>query len=278
MQSLNNMVNQGKVLYLGVSDTPAWIVSKCNEYARQNGMRQFSVYQGRWSAEHRDFERDIIPMCREEGMGLAPWGALGGGKFKTDEQRKSQEGRKMGEASEAAIKISKVLEKLANKHKTQLTSVALAYVMQKTPYVFPIVGGRKIDHLKGNIEGLSLDLSSEDIKEIDEANAFDIGFPHNFLGGANGVQQPEDVWLMGMAGSQQHVKWQTVSSNDFRVGTCANVLHSPLNLLRTEKGSAAVACDIDRIINWKVIYEMIRHISSQVYGNIESVMWQCCMR
>lgn len=63
MQSLNTMVAQGKVLYLGISDTPAWVVSKANEYARQNGLRQFSVYQGRWSAEHRDFEREIIPMC-----------------------------------------------------------------------------------------------------------------------------------------------------------------------------------------------------------------------
>jgi aryl-alcohol dehydrogenase-like predicted oxidoreductase len=67
MQSLNVMVNQGKVLYLGISDTPAWIVSKANEYARQNGLRQFSVYQGRWSAEHRDFERDIVQMCAAEG-------------------------------------------------------------------------------------------------------------------------------------------------------------------------------------------------------------------
>jgi aryl-alcohol dehydrogenase-like predicted oxidoreductase len=193
------------VLYLGISDTPAWIVSKANEYARQNGMRQFSVYQGRWSAEHRDFERDIIPMCAEEGMGLAPWGALGGGNFKTDEQRKSQDGRKLGKASEAAIKISKVLESIGKKKNAQITSVALAYVMQKTPYVFPIVGGRNIEHLKGNIEGLTLDLSEEDIKEIEGANAFDIGFPQNFLGGPNGVQSPGDVFLMGMAGSQQYV-------------------------------------------------------------------------
>lgn len=168
-------------------------------------MRQFSVYQGRWSAEHRDFERDIIPMCVEEGMGLAPWGALGGGNFKTDDQRKDQEGRKLGKASEAAIKISKVLESIGKKKNAQITSVALAYVMQKTPYVFPIVGGRKIEHLKGNIEGLTLDLSEEDIKEIEAANAFDIGFPQNFLGGPNGVQSPGDVFLMGMAGSQQHV-------------------------------------------------------------------------
>lgn len=209
MQSLNTMIQQGKVLYLGISDTPAWVVSKANEYARQNGMRQFSVYQGRWSAEHRDFERDIIPMAAEEGMALAPWGALGGGHFKTDEQRKSQEGRKLGEASEAAIKISKVLEGIAKKKNAQITSVALAYVMQKTPYVFPIVGGRKIDHLKGNIEGLSLELTEEDIKEIDGANAFDIGFPQNFLGGPNGVNSPGDVFLMGMAGYQQHVSKPT---------------------------------------------------------------------
>jgi len=206
MQSLNTMVQQGKVLYLGISDTPAWIVSKANEYARQNSLRQFSVYQGRWSAEHRDFERDIIPMAAAEGMGLAPWGALGGGNFKTDEQRKSQEGRKMGEVSEAAIKISKVLEKIGKAKKAQITSVALAYVMQKTPYVFPIVGGRKIEHLKGNIEGLSLELSEEEIKEIDESTPFDIGFPHNFLGGPNGVKDPGDIWLMTMAGHQQHVQ------------------------------------------------------------------------
>ncbi|CAL3962836.1 unnamed protein product [Diplocarpon coronariae] len=204
MQSLNTMVAQGKVLYLGISDTPAWIVSKANEYARQNCLRQFSVYQGRWSAEHRDFERDIIPMCRAEGMGIAPWGALGSGHFKSDAQRNSGEGRKFGEASEAAIKISKVLEKIAEAKNTQITSVALAYVMQKTPYVFPIVGGRKIDHLKGNIEGLSLELLEADIKAIEEANTFDIGFPHNFLGGPAGVKNPGGLWLMGMAGEQQH--------------------------------------------------------------------------
>ncbi|KAF8854214.1 Aldo/keto reductase [Acephala macrosclerotiorum] len=205
MQSLNTMVQQGKVLYLGISDTPAYIVSKANEYARQNGLRQFSVYQGRWSAENRDFEREIIHMARDEGMGLCPWGALGGGNFKTEEQRKSQEGRKMRGASEAAIKISKVLEKIASAKKTELTSVALAYVMKKTPYVFPIVGGRKIEHLKGNIEGLKLELSDEDMEEIEGAYPFDIGFPMNFLGGPKGVQSPNDVWLMAMAGSQQHV-------------------------------------------------------------------------
>jgi len=205
MLSLNTMVQQGKVLYLGISDTPAWIVSKANEYARQNGLRQFSVYQGRWSAAIRDFERDIIPMCVAEGMGIAPWGALGGGHFKSDEERKSQEGRKLWEASEADLKISKVLERIATEKKTQITSVALAYCMNKTPYVFPIIGGRKVEHLKGNIEGLTLELTDDDMKAIEEAHPFDVGFPLNMLGGPNGVQSPNDVWLAKQAGYQQHV-------------------------------------------------------------------------
>jgi aryl-alcohol dehydrogenase-like predicted oxidoreductase len=146
-------------------------------------------------------------------MGMAPWGALGGGNFKTEEQRQNAEGRNaatFGGVSEAAQKISKVLEKIANNKKTLLTSVALAYVRQKAPFVFPIVGGRKIDHLKGNIEALSLHLTDEEIDEIEGANAFDIGFPQNFLGGPKGVKQPSDVWLLGMAGRTEHVSWPRV--------------------------------------------------------------------
>ena len=77
MHALNDLVVSGKVLYLGISDTPAWVVSKANEYARQKGLRQFVVYQGFWNASLRDMERDILPMCRDEGMGITPYGVLG---------------------------------------------------------------------------------------------------------------------------------------------------------------------------------------------------------
>ncbi|KAI0377780.1 Aldo/keto reductase [Hypomontagnella monticulosa] len=200
MQSLNHLVAAGKVLYLGISDTPAWVVSKANEYARQNGLRQFSVYQGIWSASWRDLERDVIPMCRAEGMGICPWGALGGGKFKTEEQRESAAGRKE-EAREADIKVTKVLETIAKRKGTIITSIAQAYVTSKAPYVFPIVGGRTIDHLKGNIDALAIKLSTEDIKEIEAAVPFDIGFPNNFLYGTEIPEIPNRVWLLGMGGT-----------------------------------------------------------------------------
>lgn len=72
MDTLHMLVEQGKVLYLGVSDTPAWIVAAANTYAVDHGKTPFSVYQGRWNVMNRAFERDIIPMARHFGMALAP--------------------------------------------------------------------------------------------------------------------------------------------------------------------------------------------------------------
>lgn len=209
MHSLNTLVEQGKVLYLGISDTPAWIVSKANEYARQKGLRQFVVYQGRWSAADRDFERDILHMVEAEGMGLAPWGALGSGNFKTRVQREAAkgEGRHAGTPSDKHVQVAEILNKMAERKNTALTSVALAYVLHKAPYVFPIVGGRKIEHLKGNIEALGLELSQQDIDEIEDAAEFDIGFPLNMLGMGNpkGAKGPADVFTTNLVGHFDYV-------------------------------------------------------------------------
>ncbi|KAF4592533.1 aldo/keto reductase [Ophiocordyceps camponoti-floridani] len=205
MQSLNHLVVRGKVLYLGISDTPAWVVSKANEYARNHGLRQFSVYQGNWSAATRDFEREIMPMCRAEGMALAPWGALGGGKFKTEARRQMDEGRKT-DYPERYVKTSKALEAVAGRKNTVMTSIALAYVMQKAPYVFPIVGIRNTDHLKGSIDALSIKLSADDIKEIEGANKFDLGFPHNMLWPQGVPEADQDVWLLDTAATFDNVK------------------------------------------------------------------------
>lgn len=164
-------------------------------YARQHGLRPFTVYQGRWSAADRDFEREIVPMCLDEGMALAPWGALGGGFFKTAAQREAGGGGRTLTAGKSGKEeqVSEVLEEISEKKGTLITSVALAYVMHKVPYVFPIVGGRKVEHLKGNIEALALRLEEEDVKRIDEAYGFEMGYPHGFVQPANTmVLGPED--------------------------------------------------------------------------------------
>jgi aryl-alcohol dehydrogenase-like predicted oxidoreductase len=189
MQSLNDLVVAGKVHYLGISDTPAWVVTKCNQYARDHGLRQFVVYQGMWNASMRDFERDIIPMCESEGMGMCPYGVLNQGRFQTEEgfkeREKSKEGRNFIPLSEHDKQVSKALETLAKKKGdgTKLLEVALAYVTQRAPYIYPIVGGRKVEHLKGSIESLRVALTEEEIDEIEGAYNFDYGFPHSFLSG-----------------------------------------------------------------------------------------------
>lgn len=205
MQSLNHVVAAGKVLYLGVSDTPAWVVSKANEYARNHGLRQFSVYQGRWNAGARDFERDIIPMVRSENMGLVPWGVLGGGAFKSAAQREADGAGRTHAQSDQNEQVSKALEAVGKRKGVSHLSVALAYVMAKEPYVFPIVGCRTLKHVEGNIEALSVKLSDEDIKEIEEASPLDLGFPMSFLYGPQIPKHNTEVWLTTVGGEFEHV-------------------------------------------------------------------------
>ncbi|KAF9074593.1 Aldo/keto reductase [Rhodocollybia butyracea] len=192
MDGLHSLVTQGKVLYLGISDTPAWVVSQANEYARSNGKTPFVVYQGLWNVLDRSFERDIIPMARSLGLALAPWGVLGQGKLRTDaeEQRRKESGENgrtmMGDwqRNEAEVKVSRALEKVAAEVGvgSNIGAVAIAYVMQKTPYVFPIIGGRKIEHLQANVQALKISLSEEQIQFLEGVIPFDAGFPHSLLG------------------------------------------------------------------------------------------------
>ena len=189
MDSLDEVVKRGQVLYLGISDTPAYIVSACNTYARAHGKTPFSIYQGRWNVIIRDMEREIIPMCRHFGMAIAPWDAIGGGKFQSkkalEERKKNNEQLRsmMGSGqSEVEEKVSAALEEVGKEHGTEsVTAVALAYVMSKVPNVFPIVGGRKVEHLLANIESLKIKLSDEQIKKLESVAPFEPGFPNNFI-------------------------------------------------------------------------------------------------
>ena len=113
MNGLHGLVMAGKVLYLasifpsssshvnlacsppsypeqGISDAPAWVVSRANQYARDHSKTPFSIYQGQWNVMMRDLEREVIPMARAEGMALAPWNVLGAGKIRSDAQERAR--------------------------------------------------------------------------------------------------------------------------------------------------------------------------------------------
>lgn len=207
MQSLNTLVQQSKVLYLGISDAPAWVVVKANAYARQHGLRPFSVYQGRFSAHARDLERDVIPMCRDEGMGLHPWGVMGSGFFRSPSKENEGSRKTSFILNGREEPVSQALDGVAQRLGTSINSVALAYVLHKAPYIFPTIGGRKVEHLKSNVEALSLHLSPEDIDEIENGYDFDLGFPHSFLSKhGKAPLGPEDINVLDNLGYFDYVK------------------------------------------------------------------------
>ncbi|OQD63891.1 hypothetical protein PENPOL_c008G07183 [Penicillium polonicum] len=214
MDSLHILVEQGKVMYLGISDSPAWVVAAANTYARAHGKTPFSIYQGRWNVMRRDFERDILPMARHFGMALAPWDVLGGGHFQTakqiEERKRTGEGLRsvMGaEQTEEERSISEALATVAAEHGVEsITTIALAYVLCKAPNVFPLVGGRKIEHLHDNIQALSIRLTDKQIEFLEAAATFDIGFPGNFIGEDPSTNGGKMTFLMGMAGRVDFVQ------------------------------------------------------------------------
>ncbi|KZV60798.1 Aldo/keto reductase [Peniophora sp. CONT] len=191
MNALHNLVASGKVLYLGISDTPAWIVSQANQYAVDHGKTPFVIYQGRWNVLFRDLEREIIPMVRQWGLAIAPWDVLASGKIRTDAEEEArrtsgEQGRQIlgrgWERDEQQKKMAYALEKIAGEVGVEsIQAVAIAYLMQKTPYVFPIVGGRKVEHLHANIKALEISLTHEHVKQIEAVSRFDVGFPTNFI-------------------------------------------------------------------------------------------------
>lgn len=136
-------------------------------------------------------EREIVPMTRHFGMAIAPWDAIGGGKFQSkksmEERQKNKEGLRSimgaGEQTEDEVKISEALSKVASEHGIEsVTAVALAWILSKTPNVFPLVGGRKVEHLKDNIQALKLKLTQEQIDYLEKVKPQIPEFPNNFIG------------------------------------------------------------------------------------------------
>lgn len=133
----------------------------------------------------RDFERNIIPVCLADGMASAHtefWARANSKRKKFT--LKERTGRNLLPLTELDKKVSRVLESVAKEKNCKLLNVALAYILQKVPYVFSIIGGRKVDHLKGNIDSLAINLSEEDVRKVEAAYHFDHGFPHTFLSGS----------------------------------------------------------------------------------------------
>jgi aryl-alcohol dehydrogenase-like predicted oxidoreductase len=131
----------------------------------------FVIYQGRWSVADREMEREILALCEAEQMAVAPWEVLGGGRFKTAKQvaqQKENDSRMEHHPGRANTfdQVGTVLLSSAEEKGTVPTSIALAYMMRKQANIFPLIDRRKVEHLKANIEALSVVLDEEDLRDI----------------------------------------------------------------------------------------------------------------
>jgi aryl-alcohol dehydrogenase-like predicted oxidoreductase len=187
MRSFDDLVRAGKILYAGVSDTPAWIVAKANTLAELRGWSPFIALQVEYSLRQRAPERDLIPMAQHFDIGVTAWSPLGGGVL-TGKYNKGGEidsgGRLPKGAKEADLKIAQAVLDVANDIGRPASQVALNWLRQQDSRfgsVIPIVGARKTEQLKDNLACLEFELAPEQIKRLDEASAIELGFPHDFL-------------------------------------------------------------------------------------------------
>ncbi len=184
MRGLDDLVRQGKVLYVGVSDTPAWVVSQANTMAEFRGWSSFVGLQVRYSLIDRTVERELLPMSRALDLAVTPWGIVGSGvlsgKYNQDPETKGR-ARARGQVDERGLKIAEVVIEIANEIGATPTQVAIAWVRRGPALIVPLIGARTVAQLKDNLGCLDVELSDAHMERLDAVSAIKPGFPHDML-------------------------------------------------------------------------------------------------
>lgn len=185
MRGLDDLVRAGKVLYVGISDTPAWIVAQANTLAELRGWTPFSALQIEYSLVERTPERELLPMARALDLAVTPWGILGSGVLtgKYNREDPPEEGRaKEGRGQDSRmLEIARVVSDVAGEVGCTPSQVAIAWILKQPGVMVPLLGARTVDQLQDNLRGLIIDLDEDHLNRLDQATRVDLGFPHEFL-------------------------------------------------------------------------------------------------
>jgi aryl-alcohol dehydrogenase-like predicted oxidoreductase len=188
MRGLDDIVRQGKVLYVGISDAPAWWVTQANTLAELRGWTKFIGLQLEYSLIERTVERELIPMAKALNLGVLAFsplakGVLTGkyhGEGKPDGGRMTNEGMKEFLPEEQhATRIISAVKAVSEQVGRSMAQVALAWLRYQTVPVIPIIGARKVSQLQDNLASLDLELSAEQLKSLDGASRIELGFPQS---------------------------------------------------------------------------------------------------
>ena len=207
MRAFDDLVRAGKVLYVGISDAPAWVVAKSNTLAELHGWTCYVGLQINYNLLERTVERELIPMAKDQGITLLAWSPLHNGLLTGKYLPENQAGE-----SKALRLNSEMMKGFAAVDKSGLTSVndsslqtvrevvavakeigvsaaqvALAWLRNRSVPVIPIIGARKLAQLEDNLKSLEINLAPEQVRRLDDVSAVPMGFPYDLLaGGAKG--------------------------------------------------------------------------------------------
>jgi 1-deoxyxylulose-5-phosphate synthase len=186
LDALNDLVRAGKVLYIGASSMYAWQFQRMLRVSDEHGLARFVTMQNHYNLVYREEEREMIPLCRAEGVGLIPWSPLARG-FLAGNRRKQDRGETVRAKTDdfahgmyyrdSDFTVVDRVTEIAKKHGVSNAQVALAWMLLKPEVSAPIVGASKINHLEDALKALDLKLDADEIKALEEPYE-----PHPVLG------------------------------------------------------------------------------------------------
>jgi aryl-alcohol dehydrogenase-like predicted oxidoreductase len=196
MRGLDDLVRSGKVVYLGICNTPAWRVSQLRTLADLRGWAPLVALQIEYSLVQRTVEHELLPMAADMGLGVLPWSPLGGGvltgKYRVEDLTETGDAavaptRKgviasAGTLTARALAIAEVVREVAQQLDREPAQVALAWTLLNAAVVSPVVGARTVEQASSNFDALSVELTGEQRLRLEQASAPEPIFPQAFVG------------------------------------------------------------------------------------------------
>jgi aryl-alcohol dehydrogenase-like predicted oxidoreductase len=183
MRAMDDLVRAGKILYAGISDSPAWVVARGQTIAELRGWTHFAGVQAEYSVIERSIERELLPMARSLNLAVLAWAVLNGGvlsgKYATamraGEPRRFADNR----VDNRKLRIVQAVQEVASQIGRTPSQVAINWVRQKERVLIPIIAARSLSQIRENLSAIDFALTTEQLMCLDEASRIDLGFPHD---------------------------------------------------------------------------------------------------
>jgi aryl-alcohol dehydrogenase-like predicted oxidoreductase len=184
MRTLDDAVRAGKILYIGLSDAPAWVAARSNTLAELRGWTRYVAMQLEYSLVERGIEREHFPMCRDMDLAITAWSPLASGLLSGKYTRGGDEPKRLDtlpfkDQNEHLLAVARVVDQVADELGVSSAQVALAWVRERG--TIPIIGARTLAQLQDNLESLHLPLGMEHLAALEEVSAIAPGHPYDFL-------------------------------------------------------------------------------------------------